>query len=201
MVFRIYCLLEDRKMRSQLRIVVGTAFLLIVSSVAFAQGEAGHAGQEGNLRGLSGVRLVIMFGRADALDEAQRPEVLKVLEADTTAKLQKAGIPLLRFNDQIEKAGSPQLIVMVTLDKPNGFVHPLVTEVKLIQKVRLARDPSIEIDAVTWKVEGVGGPKFEIPMMRRQIATEIDQFIRDYAAVNAKQSANFGKGKSENPRR
>jgi hypothetical protein len=182
-----------------LRMILGVAFLLVVPSAVVGQAEAGHAGQEGNLRGLSGVRLVIMFGRADALDGAQRPEVLKMLEADTTAKLQKAGIPLLRFNDQIEKAGSPQLIVMVTLDKPNGFVHPLVTEVKLLQRVRLARDPAIETDAVTWDIRGVGGPKLDIAMMRRQVASEIDRFIQDYMSVNPNHSASLGKEKPKNP--
>jgi hypothetical protein len=151
------------------RTILALAFLLVSSCVVVGQaqaGHAGHAGQEENLRGLKGVRLIVMFGHcpsrnlnnyAEGLDEAQRPEVLKMLEADTTAKLQETGIPLLRFNDEIENAGSPQLIVLVTLDKPNGFVHPLVTEVKLLQKVRLARDPSIETDAVTWRLDGVGG--------------------------------------------
>lgn len=167
------------------RTVVALTFLLVASSAAFGQ----FAPTTENLRGLKGVRLIVMFGRADALDEAQRPEVLKVLEADTTAKLQKAGIPLLRFNDEIEKAGSPQLVVMVTTDIPNGFVHPLVTEVKLMQRVRLARDPSIETDAVTWYLDGVGGPKLEIPMIRRQVASEIDRFIQDYMSVNPNHSA------------
>ena len=164
------------------RIVVALAFLLATSTAASAQ----FAPSTENLRGLKGVRLIVMFGRADGLDEALRPEVLKMLEADTTAKLQKAGIPIFEFADEIEKAGSPRLIVLVTLDKLNGFVHPLVTEVKLLQRVRLARDPSIETDAVTWSLEGVGGPKLEIPMIRRQIATEIDRFIQDYLSVNPK---------------
>jgi hypothetical protein len=133
------------------------------------------------------------------LEETQRPEVLKMLEADSTAKLQKAGIPLLRFNDEIERAGSPQLIVMVTLEVPNGFVHPLVTEVKLIQKVRLARDPSIETYAITWSLSGVGGPKLEIPMVRRQVASEIDRFIQDYLSVNPGPSAGLSKEKPKNP--
>jgi hypothetical protein len=164
------------------RIVLALAFLLAMSSVASAQ----FAPSIENLRGLTGVRLIVMFGRADGLEEAQRPDVLKMLEADTTAKLQKAGIPIFRFADEIEKAGAPQLVVLVTLDKPNGFVHPLVTEVKLLQRVRLARDPSIETDAVTWIIEGVGGPKLEIPMIRRQVASEIDRFIEDYLSVNPK---------------
>lgn len=179
------------------RILSAVALLFLTSSIASAQ----FAPSKENLRGLKGVRLIVMFGRADALDEAQRPEVIKMLEADTTAKLQKAGIPLLRFNDEIEKAGSPQLIVLVTLDVPNGFVYPQVTEVKLMQRVRLARDPSIETDAVTWYLDGVGGPKLEIPRIRRQVASEIDRFIQDYLSVNPNQSASVDKETSKKPKR
>jgi hypothetical protein len=177
-------------------ILSAAALVFVTSSAAWAQ----FAPSTENLRGLKGVRLIIMFGRADALDEAQRPELLRMLEADTTAKLQKARIALLRFNDEIERAGSPKLIVMVTLDVRNGFVYPVVTEVKLMQRVRLSRDPSIQTDAVTWHLDGVGGPKLEIPMIRRQVASEIDRFIQDYLSVNANQAASLGK-KLKNPRR
>jgi len=36
---------------------------------------------------------------------------------------------------------------------------------------------------VTWYLDGVGGPKLEIPMIRRQVASEIDRFIQDYLSV------------------
>ena len=85
------------------RILSAVTLVFLTSSIASAQ----FAPSKENLRGLKGVRLIVMFGRADALDEAQRPEVIKMLEADTTAKLQKAGIPLLRFNDEIERLALP----------------------------------------------------------------------------------------------
>jgi hypothetical protein len=167
-------------------IMLVLAFLSLGSSAAM--GQAGHAGQEKNLRGLKGVRLVVMFARAGAIDEAERPAILKLVEGDATSKFQKAGIPLLRFANEVEDAGSPQLIVYITCDKPNGFVYPLVTEVKLLQRVRLARDPSIEADLATWGQFGIGGPELSVEMIRSQVATEIDQFIQDYLAVNPKQS-------------
>ena len=168
------------------RILLAIPFLLATSSVALAQ----FAPSTDNLRGLTGVRLIVMFGRADGLEEAQRPGVLKMVEADVTAKLQQAGIPLLRYAGEVEKAGFPRLVVLITLDVPNGFVYPLVTEVKLLQRVRLARDPSIQTDAITWRLEGVGGPKLDLDMIRRQVAGEIDRFIDDYVSVNPKQAAN-----------
>jgi hypothetical protein len=158
------------------------AFLSMTSTAVLAQSR-----EAANLRGLRGVRLVIMFGRADAIDESQRPGVLKLLEADAKAKFQKAGIPLLQFANEIEEAGSPQLIITITLDKPNGFVYPLVTDVKLLQRVRLTRDPSIESDLPTWQTYGVGAPAFTVQMIRTQVSGEIDQFIKDYTAANPKQ--------------
>ena len=188
------------------RITLALTFLLATSSTVAAQ----FTPSKENLRGLIGVRLIVMFGHcpsrdlsncAEGLDEAQRPEVLKMLEADTTAKLQNAGIPLFRLADErSSKSGGPKLIVLVTLDKPNGFVYPLVTEVKLLQRVRLVRDPAIEYDALSWSRHGVSGPKLEIEMMRRQVATLIDQFIADYLSVNPKQSASSSNDKSRNPK-
>lgn len=170
------------------RIVLTLILLLATSSVASAQ----FAQSKENLRGLTGVRLIVMYHRADGLDEAQRPEVLRILEADTAAKLQQAGIPMFQTADDVRNAGYPRLIVLITLDKLNGFVYPIVTEVKLLQRVQLARNPSIETDAVTWSLNGVGGPKLEIDQIRRLVANEVDRFIKDYESVNPKRSATLG---------
>jgi len=165
-----------------MRHILLLASILVCSSVAVAQ--AGHAGQEKNLSGLKGVRLVVMFARADAIDQAERAAILKLVETDTTAKLQEAKIPLLRFTNEVEDAGSPQLMVYITLDKPNGFVYPMVTNVRLLQRVRLARDSSIEADLATWEHSGIGGPKLDVEVIRQLVAGEIDLFIKDYSTVN-----------------
>jgi hypothetical protein len=174
------------------RIILALTFLLATSSAASAQFAPGTE----NLRGLRGVRLIVMFDRptrAEALDEVQRPGVLKMLEDDTKAKLEKVGIPFSRsrFADDIGKDYA-RLIVLAKLDKPNGFE----TEVKLLQRVRLTRDPSIEFDAVTWSLGGVGN-KLEMPIVRSQIAGLIDRFIENYLSVNPKQSASSGKDESK----
>jgi hypothetical protein len=183
------------------RIVLALTFLLATSSVAAAQ----FAPSTENLRGLKGVQLHVMYGHcptrdvsncAQGLDEAQRPEVLKIVEADATEKLQKAGIPLFQTADEEINAGFPHLVVMVTLDKLNGFVYPVVTEVKLFQRVRLLRDLTIETDVVTWSLGGVGGPKLDIPKIRRMVATGIDRFIADYQSVNPKESVTSSNIKS-----
>jgi hypothetical protein len=172
------------------RIVLMLTLLLGTSSVASAQ----FAPSKEVLRGLAGVRVIVMFDRptrAEAFDEVKRPGVLKMLEDDTKAKLEKAGIPFSRskFADNKDYA---RLIILAKLDEPNGFE----TEVKLLQLVRLTRDPSIEFDAVTWRLGGVGN-KLEMPIVRSQIADLIDRFIQDYLSVNPKRSAAAATAKSK----
>jgi hypothetical protein len=177
------------------RILLPLAFLLATGSAASAQ----FAPSTENLRGLTGVRLMVMLGGyPHRLDEAQRPELLKMVEAEATAKLQEAGIPVFRLADKRnnEKSGDPRLVITVPMDEPTGSMS-LTTEVKLLQKVRLSRDPSIETDAATWSREGsIHAPPPRDSVIRRQIASEIDRFIEDYLSVNPKQPANSTKQKS-----
>jgi hypothetical protein len=63
--------------------------MLLFAFFCFTSGVTlGQAGQENNLRGLKGVRLVVVFARADAIDEAERPAIVKLVEADAIAKFQ-----------------------------------------------------------------------------------------------------------------
>jgi len=178
------------------RIVLALTFLLVTSSAASAQ----FAPSTENLRGLKGVRLMVMLANyPHRLDEAQWPELLKMVQADAIAKLQEAGIPLSRskYVDEIGKAGDPRLVITVPMNELNSSVS-LTTEVKLLQLVRLSRDLSIETHAVTWSREGsVYAPKPRDAAVRQQIAGEIDQFIQDYLSVNPKQSANSTKPQSK----
>lgn len=170
--------------------LLALTFFVFSSSPAVAQF---HPTTE-NLRGLTGVRLIVMSGRPDGKENPEWPGAQKLVEADVTAKLQEAGIPLLRFAGEVEKAGYPRLVVMIRY-RPNG--NPLETEVKLLQRVMLVRDPAIQTDAVTWRLDGSGGGLVDIAMIRDQVGTEIDRFIQDYLSVNPKQSANSEKDKSK----
>lgn len=177
------------------RIILVAGFLLLGSGVVSGQARAGHSGQEANLKGLTGVRLIVMLGGyPHRLDEAQRPELLKMVEADAIAKLQEAGIPFSRskFVDEIGKTGNPRLVITVPMDEPNSSMS-LTTEVELLQWVRLSRDSSIEADAVTWRRHGgVGGPGQRESRVRRQIAGLVDRFIEDYRLVNPKEILRSG---------
>jgi hypothetical protein len=158
--------------------------LLFLASATAVVGQAGHAGQENNLSGLTGVRLVVMFGGGDGLPKVEQTAILKLVEPEAIAKFEKARIPLFRYAQETQAAGSPQLIVYITSSKSTSFAPPLEIRAKLLQRVRLARDPSIEADLATWEHWGVGGPESNVELIRKVAAAVIDQFIQDYIKVN-----------------
>jgi hypothetical protein len=165
------------------------ALLVLLLAPAYLQAQTSvDSHYPGSLRGLKGVRLVVKFGRAEAMDKSQRPAVLKLLQSDAEAKLAKAGIPLLVTTGDMENApGAPQLIVTVTLDKPNGHVFPVVSETRLLQKARLSQDPSIELDVLTWVTRSVGVYDISnLSLLRLQVVNEVDKFIKEYAEANGK---------------
>ena len=90
--------------------------ILFVSTVT-ALGQAGP-GQEKNLRGLKGVRLVVMFGRAGAIDEAERPDILKLVEADPVPdrpgfrpNCATAARPVVAAHNPIQPAATARLMM------------------------------------------------------------------------------------------
>ena len=159
--------------------------LVFTLTCAQAQSKAQSKDPE-SLRGLKGVRVTIWFGRAEAMDAEQRPVVLKMLQDDAEAKFKRAGIPLLKFAQEVENApGSPHFYVLITLDKPNGHVFPVVTESRLFQKARLSHDPSVELSVSTWESHGVGVYDIkDLSMLRRQVGQEVDEFIKAYLIAN-----------------
>jgi len=162
-------------------------YLLIAPALLQAQISAESHYPE-SLRGLNGVRLVVRFGRADAMEIGQRPAVLKLLQSDAENKLTKAGIPILKTVEDLNNApGSPELFVTVTLDKPNGYVFPVVSETRLLQKVRLSHLPSMELLVSTWVTNSIGNyPITDFDSMRLQVGNEVDRFIKAYLTANLK---------------
>jgi len=174
-----------------IRILLGAVLLSLASSTILAQSEAGTAGQEGNLRGVTGVRLRVILGHyPHRMEEAQKPEILKLVEADATAKLEKAGIPFY-VSPSDPKRNPSYAFLVITLTMNEGTdLKEIETEVKLLQSVRLSRDPSIEFLAASWLTGGsVIGPKQNLKATREQVSDLIDGFIKDYFSVNPKQSA------------
>ena len=170
------------------RIVTALACLLFVATHAAAQSESQSTKGE-SLRGLKGVAVSIMLNRGGVLDEVQRLAAMKLLQGDAEAKFQKAGIPLLKFAQEVEREpGSPQFLLWITADKPNGHNYPVAIEARLVQNVQLSRDPSIQMSVTTWTTFGVGGG-YEVTdtgKLREQVDYVVDHFIKAYLEANPK---------------
>jgi hypothetical protein len=174
--------LQEEPMR---KIIVSLICLLLVTACVQGQSKAQSKDPE-SLRGLKGVRVTIWFGRAPAMDAEQRPVVLKLLQDEAEAKFTKAGIPLLKFAQDIENApGSPHFYVLITLDKPNGYVYPVVIDSRLFQKARLSHEPTVELSVSTWESHSIGVYDIkDIDRLRKQVSDEVDQFIKAYLTAN-----------------
>lgn len=176
-----------------IRVALGAALLLLMSTLSLGQSEPGTAGQEENIRGVTGVRLRVMLGHyPHRMEERQKPEILKLVEADAAAKLEKAGIPFyVSPSDPRRNSSYAVLVITLTMTEETVLKH-IDNEVKLLQSVRLSHDPSIEFEAVTWLTGGsVGGPKqWDLDgNTRKQVSDLVDGFIKDYFSVNPKESA------------
>lgn len=168
------------------KIILAITLLLLMSSAAFAQ----FTPSIENLRGLRGVRLITQLGHyPHRMDEFQKPEILKLVEADATAKLEKAGIPFfISPSDPKRNPSYAFLVITITMNEGNDLKE-IETEVKLLQSVRLSRDPSIEFFAPSWLTGGsVTGPKkWDLNgNTRKQVGDLVDGFIKDYFSVNQK---------------
>ncbi len=168
------------------KMVIALACLFFIVTAVAAQSESQAINVE-SLRGLKGLAFSVVINRGGPLDETQRFEILNFLQEDAKVRFQKARIPILKFAQEIEREpGSPRFLMIIKLDQPNGPSYPVVTESKLVQNVRLSRDPSNEIGVTTWVAHSFGGG-YEVTdreELREQVGGEVDRFIRAYVEVN-----------------
>src|ERR1700752_143988 len=159
--------------------------VLVITLTLLACTSVSAQTREQTLSGLKGVRLTVMYGRSnDGLDEAQRPQVLKMLQEQAKAKFVEAGIPLLATSDQSLPSCMPHFVVYVTLMKDASFAPPIMVEAKFFQKARLWRDPTKEIDAETWSSYGIGGPIVKTDVLENVFTQQVDAFIKAYQLAN-----------------
>jgi hypothetical protein len=186
----LHFIVKGQTMRN---VSISLSFLLVTSVYVVAQSveqrkdiRAGTSAQSESLRGLKGVSLTVdLFDRDGAMDASERRAALKVLQDDARAQIEKAGIRLLNAME-IEDAGSPHLSMVLSMRKPSNFSYPLVSELQLFQQANLRRDSSVEMSLVTWKADGAGGPEVNLAMLRSQLSSLFDRFIKDYLAANHK---------------
>lgn len=141
--------------------------------------------EQETLRELSGVAVVI---------EPLKPEIEQQgfhrdqLQRDVELSLRQAGIKVLTEEERLKAAGHPYLYVNVNVH-PRGLqgVHAVGIHVSLEQEVILRRKPTIAINTTTWKTGGVSAATAKgLLGIRRHVSDYVQEFIRDYLAVNPK---------------
>lgn len=128
-----------------------------VSTQAIADKSAQRNGTPNTFEGLNGTRVFVAV-RPDIFFDRRPPVSQKLLQQAAETKLQDAGIKVIRYGDEAEKAGHPLLYVWVKLSPPNvqTWDPPIGIETTFSQWVNLVRDPKKHSEAVTWKSEDSG---------------------------------------------
>ena len=154
--------------------------LLLAASAATAQDTEIN---RQSLKGLKGVYVLV-----ESLQPgAERDGLNKTsIQTDVELKLRQAGIMVLTEAESFETPGAPHLYI--NLNTRSGSVYAFSINVRLRQTVRLDRDPSMQLSAVTtWSEEALGIiGRDNLREIRDYIKDYVDQFINAYLSVNPK---------------
>jgi len=149
-----------------------------------------HSKEDSNsLQGLPGIRFFIPFREEIGVDPKTRAALKALVNAEAEKKLKEAGIPLLKYANESEKAGDPILQLWVKLSGPNYYAPPIEIETKFWQHVRPVRDLKTDIHAVTWASQFSDAGPITDEAVIQVVNRQIDEFIKAYNAANPKASA------------
>ena len=162
------------------------ASILLLS--LFTHISAQNSGDEKTLEGLQNIGLVVKYGNADALDTAEQPATLQMLQERARKMLKEAEVPLLESTDEVDMNGRPRLVFTVTLNKKTDTAPAVYVESSIYERVRLWRDEKKETDLATWVMDGVGGPTATQQMLLDVFDGQVKGFIKAYRAVNPNRS-------------
>jgi hypothetical protein len=150
------------------------------------------------LQGLNGIRVFVSFRPDSLADTTQRAELQKKLQSEAEKKFLDAGIPLLKWAGESDRAGSPLLYMLITLSQPNFKTHapPIEVEGNFWQQVRPVRDLKKQTYAVTWESHDSGDfvktgdstSAITHNAVLKVVNRQLDEFIKAYSAANPKLS-------------
>jgi hypothetical protein len=149
------------------------------------QPQAEEAERE-SLRGLVGVEVLV-----DPLDSDIEELGLSTstVQQNIQQRLQKAGVKVLTEKERLATPASGLLIIRVdtTHDRIGRYFYS--TDLLLAQRVKLETPGAPEASAVTWKKLGVVSTVADdnVKHIQDQVLRKVDQFIKDYVAVNPNQ--------------
>ena len=141
-----------------------------------------------SLKGLAGVEVVV-----EPLDSEIEQVGLSAakLQEDVRQRLHKAGIKVLKERERLANPATAILTVRLeTLhDRIGRYFY--TTDVWLAQRAKLESQPTVEFSALTWKKLGTVSTIADdnVKHMADQALRKVDQFIKDYLAVNPDRKA------------
>jgi len=106
--------------------------------------------------GLRDIGLIVKYDRADGLEPAQQPIVLRKLQDRARDLLRQGEVPLLQSTNEADMVGRPRLVFTVTLRKQTDIDPAIGIDGKLYQRARLLRDPEQEMELATYDSGVVG---------------------------------------------
>jgi len=135
------------------------------------------------LEGLREMELVVKFGEVNGQPAEWQSTALQTLEDRAKRQLEEAGIRILS-KDESSKAGRAKLVFTVNLNREDKTAAPVSVETRVLQRARLSRDSSKELELSTWTMDGVGGPEITQKMMFDVFDGMIENFLKYYKPMN-----------------
>jgi hypothetical protein len=118
-------------------------------------------------------------------EEAQRDGLSdRDIQSDVERALRKAGIGVLSEDESTRD--TPMFYVAVLTDKNSDGVYGFAVFVRVLQRVRLARDTSVAVFATTWEAlptVGTVGARY-VDRLRAEVLDSTSEFINAYRAAN-----------------
>jgi len=164
-------------------LIVGT-FIFTVTSIP-VQAEESIAPERESLKGVVGVDIVVEPLNIEI--ERLGLETLK-LQQDIRLRLQQAGVRVLTEHERLATSTAAMLVVRVDAlhDRIGRYFYCF--DLLLTQRVRLKGRDSPDVSAVTWSKSGGIAliADDNVRHIQDQVLRRVDQFIKDYLAVNPK---------------
>lgn len=169
-----------------------------LSTQAVADKADRRSGTPNTFEGLNGTSVFVSV-RRDRFFDGRQPVSQKLLQEAAETKLKEAGIKVIRYEDEAEKAGHANLYVWVKLSPPNvqTWAPPIGVESTFSQWVSLVRDPKKHSEAVTWKSQDSGpfaktdngSPVITDQAVLEVVNRQLDEFIKAFKAATAPRKA------------
>ncbi|MBI3357022.1 MAG: hypothetical protein HY038_09690 [Nitrospirae bacterium] len=160
----------------------------LVSTSSYGEQPAEVSERE-SLKGLVGVEVLV---EPFAIEIEELGLNTPRLHSEIKQRLQKAGISVLTERERLATPTAAMLVVRVDAlhDRIGRYFYS--TELFLTQRVRLEGNEVSELFAATWRKPGTVGVVADdnVKHLEDQVLRKVDQFIKDYLAVNPDRSKN-----------